>query len=84
MAQQTPPKLNVLNTPFCGELRSKKFYTIGKLPMKEEDYLDDSNHCWCYHTQTPIGPDGNTVMPESCVPGRSCYVSALADPRKKL
>jgi hypothetical protein len=83
MAQQSSPKLDVLNTPFCGQLRSKKFYMHTELPLKEEDYLDDSNHCWCYYTQNPIGPDGNIVMPERCKPGRSCYVSALADLKKK-
>jgi hypothetical protein len=82
MAQQTTPNLHVLNTPFCGQLRSKKYYMSRDLPLKEEDFIDDSNHCWCYHTQTPIGPDGNIAMPERCVPGRSCYESALADHKK--
>jgi hypothetical protein len=81
MAQPTPTKLEVLNTPICGELRSKKYYMFRELPLKEEDFLDDSNHTWCYHTHNPIGPDGNIVEPKRCVPGRSCYVSALADPK---
>jgi hypothetical protein len=48
------------------------------IATKAEDYLDDSNHCWCYHTQQVIGPDGGLVAPHKCVSGRKCYRSALA------
>ena len=72
--------LNVLNTPFCGELRSKRFFMIDGLPSEESDFLDGSGHCWCYHTQQPIGPDGHHVGPADCRPGRECYRSALAEP----
>ena len=34
--------LNVLNTPFCGELRSKRFFMIDGLPSEESDFLDGS------------------------------------------
>jgi hypothetical protein len=42
--------------------------------------LDGSGHCWCYHTQQPIGPDGGLVSPSQCTPGRQCYRSALCQP----
>ena len=45
-----------------------------------EQYVDASNHCWCYQTQQVIGPDGLPVVPQACTPGRTCYRSALAEP----
>jgi len=76
MNQPTEP-LPVMQTPFCGHLRSKKFFLSDQIAAAAEDYLDASGHCWCYHTQQVVGPDGNIVMPERCVPGRRCYRSAL-------
>lgn len=67
----------VVNSPFCGSLRSKKFFMMDVLATEAEQYLDSSNHCWCRETQQVIGPDGGRVRPERCVPGRSCYTSAL-------
>jgi hypothetical protein len=67
-------------TPFCGNLRSKNFFMLDVLPTHASQYLDASNHCWCFHTQQVIGPDGRQVEPEACVPGRSCYRSALELP----
>jgi hypothetical protein len=72
--------LPVINTPFCGDLRSKKFFLLDRIATSAEDYLDASEHCWCYHTQQVVGPDGNIVMPQRCTPARSCYRSALARP----
>ncbi len=69
----------VLQSPFCGELRSKKFFMLDTYATEAGQYLDGSNHCWCFRTQQVIGPDGDKVHPEQCVPGRSCYKSALAD-----
>jgi hypothetical protein len=70
------------NTPvpqsaFCSSLRSKKFFILDTLPAEASDYLDASNHCWCRETQQVIGPDGDSVRPESCVAGRACYSSAF-------
>lgn len=65
-------------TPFCAELRSKKYYMLDRLPAVMEDFLDPSGHCWCYHTQQALGPDGQHAGPEECVPGRRCYRSAFA------
>ena len=67
-------------TPFCGELRSKKFFMLDAIPSEADHYYDLSGHCWCYHTQQSVGPDGQQVMPERCGPGRVCYRSALSDP----
>ena len=70
----------VPETRFCGDLRSKKFFLLDCLPAEESDLLDGSGHCWCYHTQQPIGPDGGHATPRECVPGRQCYRSALSQP----
>jgi hypothetical protein len=67
----------VVNSPFCSSLRSKKFFMMDGLATEASQYLDSSNHCWCRETQQVVGPDGNRVRPERCVPGRSCYSSAL-------
>jgi hypothetical protein len=68
-----------VQSPFCGELRSKKFFMLDVLPTEEDQYLDSSNHCWCYQTQQVVGPDGLPVEPSLCTPGRSCYVNSLND-----
>jgi hypothetical protein len=70
-------QLHVINTPFCGDLRSKKFFMSDRIAASAEEYLDASGHCWCYHTQQVVGPDGQFVEPDRCVAGRSCYRSAL-------
>jgi hypothetical protein len=64
-------------SPFCAELRSKKFFMVGGVATEAAQYLDGSDNCWCFHTQLPVGPDGGKVYPNRCVPGRSCYKSAL-------
>lgn len=66
-----------IETPFCGSLRSKKFFMMDALATEAAQYLDSSNHCWCRETQQVVGPDGSRVQPHRCVPGRSCYSSAL-------
>jgi len=69
--------MDVTQTPFCGSLRSKKFFMLDALATEAEQYLDASNHCWCRETQQVIGPDGGRATPNRCGPGRSCYTSAL-------
>jgi hypothetical protein len=76
----TEAKTNIALTAFCGDLRSKKFYMLDRLPTEAADFYAPSGHCWCYHTQQPVGPDGELVMPERCGPNRKCYRSALAPP----
>jgi hypothetical protein len=75
---QTGPE--VIQTTFCADLRSKKFYMLDVIPATADDFYDASGCVWCYHTQVPIGPDGLFAGPEECRPGRSCYRSAL-DPK---
>lgn len=67
----------VVESPFCGSLRSKKFFMMDGLATEASHYLDSTNHCWCRETQLVIGPDGSRAHPTRCVPGRSCYSSAL-------
>lgn len=69
-----------IQSPFCGSLRSKKFFMLDIVPATADDYIDASNHCWCRETQQVIGIDGGLVGPDRCVPGRSCYRSALGEP----
>ncbi len=78
-ASGTPAPSTEVQSPFCGDLRSKKFFMLDVLPTDEEQYLDSSNHCWCYQTQQVVGPDGLPVHPGSCAPGRTCYVNSLND-----
>ena len=66
-----------LQSAFCGSLRSKKFFMLDGLATESSHYLDASNHCWCRETHGVVGPDGGRARPSGCVPGRSCYVSAL-------
>jgi hypothetical protein len=70
--------INQRQTPFCGNLRSKRFFMLDVIPTEAGQFYDPSGHCWCYHTQQVIGPDGSHVFPERCVPGRPCYRSALS------
>ena len=72
--------LKVLQTPFCGELRSKKFYLRDQLATSADDYMDSSGHIFCYLTQMAVGPDGMRVSPEECGPDRACYRSAFQKP----
>ena len=67
----------VLESPFCGSLRSKKFFMSGGLATDAGQYLDSTEHCWCRETQLVVGPDGGRAHPSRCVPGRVCYGSAL-------
>ena len=67
----------VVESPFCGSLRSKKFFMTNGLATDAGQYLDSTEHCWCRETQLVIGPDGGRSHPSRCVPGRSCYSSAL-------
>jgi len=68
-----------VQTPFCGDLRSKQYFLLDVIPTEAEQYLDPSTHCWCRITQMAIGPDDRKVAPEHCKPGRKCYTSALPE-----
>jgi hypothetical protein len=66
---------NALQSPFCRELRSKKYYFLQQMPTEEAHLLDGSNYCWCRRTMQVIGPDGQQVRPSECAAGRACYKS---------
>jgi hypothetical protein len=74
-ATETNP--TVLQSRFCGSLRSKKFFMLDTVATSADQYLDASNHCWCRETQQVIGPDGGRVHPDQCGSSRSCYSSAI-------
>ncbi len=74
----TASESEVPESLFCQQLRSKKFFMFDALATDASQYMDSSNHCWCYDTQQVIGPDGGKVNPHRCTPGRSCYQSAFA------
>ena len=66
-----------IQSPFCGSLRSKKYFLLDRLASSADDYLDAANHVWCCETQEVIGPDNRRVDPNACGPGRACYSSAV-------
>ena len=76
-ALNKPDALAIVESPFCGSLRSKKFFMTNGLATEAGQYLDSTEHCWCRETQLVVGPDGGRSHPSRCVPGRSCYSSAL-------
>ena len=79
MEANTPePASPVVQSPFCDELRSKKYYMNQGMPTEEAHVLDASGFCWCFATQGAVGPDGHRVAPGLCGPGRSCYRSTFA------
>jgi hypothetical protein len=64
-------------SPFCRELRTKRYYFRQEMATEEHHLLDGSNRCWCRLTMQGIGPDREMVHPRDCKPGRSCYKSAF-------
>ena len=66
-----------LQSPFCGSLRSKKFFMLDRIATSADKYLDAANHVWCCETQEVIGPDNKRVDPAHCGPNRACYTSAI-------
>ena len=78
-AEPAAEPVAVLESPFCDELRSKRFYLMDGLATDASHYLDATGHCWCFVTQQVVGPDGKRVHPSRCVPGRACYKSAFGN-----
>jgi hypothetical protein len=76
-ASEFAPASGMVQSPFCGSLRSKKFFLLDRLASSAEDFIDAANHVWCCETQEVIGPDNRRVEPERCGPGRACYSSAV-------
>ena len=50
-----PEEPVAINSPFCGSLRSKKFFMLDRLATSADEYLDATNHVWCCETQEVIG-----------------------------
>ncbi len=65
--------LSNLISPFCGDLRTKKYYFLKRPAMEPADLLDASNDCWCARTQLRLGPDDESVDPADCSSGRVCF-----------
>jgi len=65
----------IVNSPFCREIRSKRFFFLREMPTEPHHLKDGSNHCWCRVTMKVYGPDGEITRPTDCVAGRSCYKS---------
>ena len=61
-------------SPFCRNLRTKKYYSLPRPPRTEEELLEASGHCWCRVTGHAAGEDGEVACPEDCVAGRPCFV----------
>jgi hypothetical protein len=79
MAEESLNPITAVQSPFCGSLRSKKFFMSDGVATSADDYIDAANHVWCCETQEVIGPDNKRVFPDRCTPGRSCYTSAIAE-----
>lgn len=69
----------VVMSPFCRELRSKKYFFLQEMPTEIHDIRDASNHCWCRQTVQVFGPDGELVRPEDCNASRGCYRSLFEE-----
>lgn len=76
-AEATAP--NVVQSPFCRDIRSKKYYFLQEMPTEIQHIRDASNHCWCRQTVQVFGPDGELVRPEDCNTSRSCYRSLFEE-----
>jgi hypothetical protein len=70
---------NSIQTPFCGDLRTKKWYFLAAPATTEEELMDASNRAWCVRTMQSLGPDGELVNPETCRRGRGCYRGAVPE-----
>ena len=68
-----------VQSPYCREIRSKRYFFLREMPTEDHHIKDGSNHCWCRVTMKVYGPDEELTRPEDCVAGRSCYRS-LFDP----
>jgi hypothetical protein len=71
----TPAANGGMNSPYCREIRSKKYYFLQEMPTEEHHLSNGSTPCWCQRTMQVVGPDGEIVRPRDCTAGRSCYRS---------
>jgi hypothetical protein len=68
-----------VKSPFCRDLRSKRYYFLQEMPTEEHHFLDASRQCWCRRTMQAIGPDGERAIPRNCKPDRGCYLSRFEE-----
>jgi hypothetical protein len=73
--EETIAPSETLNSPYCREIRSKRYFFLREMPTEEHHLKDGSNHCWCRVTMKVYGPDGEIARPQDCVAGRTCYRS---------
>jgi len=45
----------------------------GPVEYTKDDERAITSQYICARTAMPVGPDRDTVQPETCLPGRSCY-----------
>jgi len=69
------PNSGLLQSPYCRELRSKKYFFLQEMPTEAHQYLDTTGVCWCSKTMQVIGPDGERALPRQCNASRPCYRS---------
>ena len=62
-------------SPYCAELRTKKWALSRRPPRDDKELMDGSQHCWCSLTMESVGPDAQIVDPDDCRVGRSCFRS---------
>lgn len=67
--------VNLVQSPYCREIRSKKYYFMQEMPTENHHLMDGSGHCWCSRTMQIVGPDGEMVRAEDCTSERTCYRS---------
>ena len=67
--------VEIMQSPYCREIRSKKYFFLREMPTEDHHLKDGSNHCWCRATMKAYGPDGELTRPEDCTASRSCYRS---------
>lgn len=75
--------VETMQSPYCREIRSKRYFFLREMPTEDHHIKDGSNHCWCRLTMKVYGPDGELVQPQDCTAGRTCYRS-LFEPEEEL
>ena len=74
-APTTGSVAEIMQSPYCREIRSKRYFFLREMPTEDHHIKDGSNHCWCRVTMKVYGPDGEIARPEDCISGRDCYRS---------
>ncbi len=80
MSELRPVKLETS----CLHLRHKLMYVDER--QATPGMVDDSSDTrvfFCVLSQDPLGPDGQPVGPEDCIPARGCYSCAVAQQWKR-